>query len=308
MHALLAAAALVTGMITVEDAPLPGCTVRLTSAGYSAASLSDVAGKYRFEAVPPGDYEIEFELSGLQHERRSVTVTEETPAIVTVNLQPAATNCSMTVEACTEEKPKDRWALPACADYQLDLALIDAMKSGDRSARDLLLRRYQNAETWHEQHWLGGELLRRVSNDGAIWNDLFEHAANAVRFPMGGDDPSPEFEPWCAERELDPVVYWNMAYDALFAVSEDPRSRDLLVQALRTDDRSLLDAAIIGLASQHDESSLIFIEEALKRNPEDAGSLAQWLALFKSARADALAMKYIDESDRADYYEMREQQ
>ncbi len=42
---------------------LPGVSVALSRAGASAqVSITDAAGRYAFEAVPPGDYDLSFNL------------------------------------------------------------------------------------------------------------------------------------------------------------------------------------------------------------------------------------------------------
>lgn len=65
-HAPLSAAADVSGIVTTSGSALPGVTVTLLGPhGDSRVVVSDANGVYRFTAVPPGSYQIRFELSGL---------------------------------------------------------------------------------------------------------------------------------------------------------------------------------------------------------------------------------------------------
>lgn len=164
----------------------------------------------------------------------------------------------------------------------------------------------RRAETWSERHRLGGALLRRVPNDSAIWSELFEHAKNAVRFAGSVYEPTPEFAQWCAEHQL-PVenYYWDMAFDSFTNAAEDPRARPLLLEALQTDESSLIFHAICALGQQHEESSLPAIEKTLQRVKDDVNMLASALSCFASEHADALAMKYLDEDQQSDYLAAR---
>ena len=291
MHLLLAAVAIVTGLVTVEDAVLPGCTVAITSGSYSATTISGADGKYRFQSVPPGVYELTFRLAGLRDAGRRISVSDGENLVPSQSLELDAPQ-EITISCgrpCEEERPATRWNLPTCADYELDLSLIEAMKTGDRSARDLLMKRYAHADTWYERHHLGGAVLNHVPNDRAIWSELSEYAALAVRFASSfGPELQPEFVQWCAEREVDPFNYLGMTFDAFTAVSTDPRARPLLLKALTTEESGLVYAAICALGTLRDESSLPIIEEELQKRPEFADALQ----CFNSERADALAKKY----------------
>ncbi|HJQ40586.1 MAG TPA: carboxypeptidase regulatory-like domain-containing protein [Thermoanaerobaculia bacterium] len=305
MHAWLAAAVLVTGLVTTsDDVPLPGCTVTLTSASYSATTVANEKGTYAFRSVPPGAYEITFHPDGLRDERQRVTVREGEhvvpPQILALgSTQEIVMSCGWPCDP--HSSPATRWDRPACAEYDLDTSLIDAMKGGDRSARELLLERYARTDTWFERHRLAGALLRRVSNDGAIWSELFGHAKNAVRFATSAVSTTPEFEQWCAKHRFPLENYWSMAYDAFIVAGEDSRAHPLLLEALRTDEFAVVYQAIYALGAQHDESSLPAIEEAIQRFPAGSSVLAQVLGNFQSERADAMAMKYLDENDREVY-------
>ena len=87
---------------------------------------------------------------------------------------------------------------------------------------------------------------------------------------------------------------------------QDPRSRALLLRALKTDDDTLVHTAFIGLAEQRDLESLPFLESVMRRS-DDPSILVDLLTLFQSERADAVAMKFMeDESQLERYREMRD--
>jgi carboxypeptidase family protein len=301
MHALFAAAVLVSGLVTADHTPLPGCTVSLESRSYSAVKTSDADGKYAFAGVPAGTYDLKFHteglqgMPGLQDVTRLVTIGETDRVIATEDLQLIPQTITVSCAwACNDEAPATRWELPTCADLDLNIALIDSLQNGDRSARDLLLKRYESADTWQERYRVGASLLGRIPDDSAIWKELLEHATNAVRFSHSDTtDPSPELVRWCEERQIDVSDYMSMASNALDLASLDERARPLLRQALRSDDPWVVFQGILGLARQHDESALPLIEEAIQRLPDDS-LLPLALAKFKSERADAIAAKYAD--------------
>jgi hypothetical protein len=187
--------------------------------------------------------------------------------------------------------------------------LIESARQGDASSVALLQSRYASADTYRERHRLGGALLRMTGNDAEIWNELVSHAEVAVRFPHVSDENTPEFLRHCAELGVDPDSYWSMAQDAFYIAGRDPRSHALLLRALATDDDVLVYAAIEGLARQQDLESLPLIERAVLRfhvDKTDSTGLAFALCWFQDERADAVAMRLIeDESDRELYREAR---
>ena len=219
-------------------------------------------------------------------------------------LETITISCRMPV--CEDGAPESAWELPACGDYELVTALIEGVERGDRSALALLRSRYRHAETWAEKHRIAEALLRKVPDDRAYWNELIEHARNIVRIGTGGEYPD-EFVAWCEQRQYEPDDYSAMAYGALLAVSKDPRSRALLLEALDREDSVLVDAAIGGLAAQRDLSALPVIERALERSRErdDCCTAAYQLVGYADERADQLAFRYLEEYQREGYLEAR---
>ncbi|HEV7920954.1 MAG TPA: hypothetical protein VGR02_09220 [Thermoanaerobaculia bacterium] len=208
---------------------------------------------------------------------------------------------------CNEEEPATQFDYASCADYHLNTSLIEAAEKRDRSAVELLQRRYAATLSWQERARMAAALLGRVANDGEIWKDQEPHAENFVRFSENDEETSAKLEAWCAEHGYEAEQYMNAAFHSFYALSSDRRSRPLLVRALASSNRELVVDAIYGFASQHDESALPLIDEALGRF-DDASGMAEMLSIYHSEAADQLASKYItDEDDRANYVEMRQQ-
>lgn len=301
------AGVVVKGSVTTEGAPLPGCTVTLTSGTVARRTVSDANGLYGFRYAPPGHYDLTIELSGFQKDTRPVEIRGET-LVPAVELRPLVDMITVTCNlhvTCSPEPPSTPFDPPLCADEELHNALIEAAGRGDRSAVGLLRQRYQTANSYREKQRLAAALLGKVSDDRAIWSELHEQAALAVRFPTVDGEYSAEFEEYCRARSEDPVQLWDRAYNALERAGADPRSRPLLYEALKTSDRNLVYAAIWGLATQRDDTALPAIEEAFQRFENLGSEVVLCLALFRSEAADALAMKYLDESSRADYDTVR---
>lgn len=96
-----------------------------------------------------------------------------------------------------------------------------------------------------------------------------------------------------------------MANIALAYVAPDPRARPLLLKALESDDVDLVRTAIIGFIEQRDESVLPQVAKALERFPDDAPSIAEAFAWWRSTAADELAFRYLDDEQRAEYRELQ---
>ena len=196
--------------------------------------------------------------------------------------------------------------VPTPTENRLDDALLLAVKFGDKEALAQLKHRHDTAFTWCERQSIAASLLGQIDNDSEYWNELYEDAKNAVRFAKKSNARSAELEAWCAARRCDPDDYNSMALDALTLVLSDPRSHDLMIRALASEDWSTVGAGIIGLAEQHDEASLPLIEEAIRRS-DAAPSLASYLAAFYSDAADAIAMRYLLPDQIDSYKQMRDE-
>src|SRR5215475_4974939 len=63
----------INGKVTdTTGAVLPGVTVTITSASMQGSrnDVTNADGVYRFSAIPPGDYQVTYELSGFEKVRR----------------------------------------------------------------------------------------------------------------------------------------------------------------------------------------------------------------------------------------------
>jgi carboxypeptidase family protein/TonB-dependent receptor-like protein len=90
-----------TGKVTQQGAPLPGVTVTITSPNLQGTRTTSANenGAYNFASLPPGDYEVKFELSGMQTVTRKVNVGLISTARVDADLKLAAVSEAITVTA-----------------------------------------------------------------------------------------------------------------------------------------------------------------------------------------------------------------
>jgi hypothetical protein len=292
------------GTITdVHGGTLPGVTLTVTSASYSATSVSSAKGEYAFENVRPGVYDVAFELSGFVREARRISIEAGDRVLrpVAMKLDPRTQVDEISIyEPPCVDAPTSRWDMAACRDYEFDIVLIAGAQRGDRSAIELLRRRYDEEPIYCERYRIGGALLGRVGDDRAIWNELAAHAANAIDFAGHPE----KFESYYSSRDCDADGYERAAWTALDAISRDRRARPLLLRALASQDKDSVWMGIAGLGEQRDDSALPEIEKALQRVPSAAFALAQ----FHSAAADVLASKYLPEEQREEYAAVRDEE
>ena len=300
---LLAAAAACSlhGRVVVDGAPLPGAQVALIHTSFK--TTTDSQGLYAFRDVPPGAYDIEFTLAGLITERRAVvlrpgeTALQDQP-LTLEHIEDIVIACG---RPCQQEDPKTQWDLPTCADYEFDSALGESLKRGDRSASDVLQKRYETTLALCERQNIAGMLLGKVSDDTVYWTELSRFAEDAVRFTGSDDETKAKFKKYCDERELDVDAYAIAMYNALNVASKDARSHALLIRALELPDTGMIGTAISGLGAQHDLKSLELIDHVLARIGDESRYAAMSLVDFHCEEADRLAFKYLAEEDRADY-------
>jgi hypothetical protein len=89
------------GTVTSEGAPLPGVNVTVTSPalqGTRSATTGD-GGGYTFPALPPGDYTVSFDLSGMQPLKKRVTVNVSQTSRADVEMKLSAISEALTVTA-----------------------------------------------------------------------------------------------------------------------------------------------------------------------------------------------------------------
>ncbi|HEX8155045.1 MAG TPA: carboxypeptidase regulatory-like domain-containing protein, partial [Thermoanaerobaculia bacterium] len=90
-----------TGTVTTAGTPVPGVTVTVSSPALQGTrtTVTGEAGGYQFSALPPGDYTVQFELSGMNTVSRAARLQLSTTARVDAELQPASVSDAITVTA-----------------------------------------------------------------------------------------------------------------------------------------------------------------------------------------------------------------
>jgi len=94
----------VAGTVTLEDGtPLPGVAVSAVADVMPKArsTVTDLNGDYRFVAMPPGDYELTFTMSGFATEQRDFPVALQQRAIINVTMRDATFEGEIMVTAET---------------------------------------------------------------------------------------------------------------------------------------------------------------------------------------------------------------
>jgi len=90
-----------TGTVTSEKAPLPGATVTISSPAMQGTRVTTTGanGDYSFAALPPGNYTVVIELSGLQTVKKNVEVRLAQVARADADLKVSKIQESITVTA-----------------------------------------------------------------------------------------------------------------------------------------------------------------------------------------------------------------
>jgi Carboxypeptidase regulatory-like domain/TonB dependent receptor-like, beta-barrel len=93
----------IRGVVTDEqNSPLPGVAVTLSGANMMGArsAVTDAVGEFRFPAIPPGDYQLKFELQGFGTlVREKIRINTTATLTFDVQLKPAAVSEEVTVVA-----------------------------------------------------------------------------------------------------------------------------------------------------------------------------------------------------------------
>lgn len=176
----------INGVVTdASKAVVPGVTVTLSGPAVmgSPTTVSDASGQYRFAAVPPGEYRLQFELAGFGGVvRDGIRVGIGFTATVDVEVNPAALNESVTVTGAapvvdlratdvTTHFETDRLAnLPGAHDFhssilaQVPAVTMNRVDVGGNNAIHGL--RYDGAgPRLHRRH---GRDLREQQRDGHV--------------------------------------------------------------------------------------------------------------------------------------------
>ena len=124
------------GTVTSEGKPLPGVTVSITSKvlqGTRTAVTGD-GGGYVFRALPPGDYTVTFDLSGMQTTRKRSQVTVATTNRADADLKVAAVAEAITV---TASAPAAVEATEVATNFRMDD--INSLPTIDRTINQITL-------------------------------------------------------------------------------------------------------------------------------------------------------------------------
>src|SRR5262245_3886468 len=92
-----------TGKVTSGGNPLPGVTVTISSPSLQGTrtDVTGDAGGYLFPVLPPGNYTINFELTGMQPVRKSATVNVAQSSRADVEMNVSTVSEAITVTAAT---------------------------------------------------------------------------------------------------------------------------------------------------------------------------------------------------------------
>lgn len=90
-----------TGTVTTGGAPLPGATITISSPALQGtrSAVSDINGNYNILALPPGDYTVKVELSGMKTVTRTSRITLGGTSRVDGDLKVSAISEAITVTA-----------------------------------------------------------------------------------------------------------------------------------------------------------------------------------------------------------------
>jgi len=93
--------ATLSGVVTSDGAGLPGVTVSISSPNLQGTRETQTGdgGGYSFAGLPPGAYEVKFELSGMQPVTRKATLSLSTASRADADLRVAAVSEAITVTA-----------------------------------------------------------------------------------------------------------------------------------------------------------------------------------------------------------------
>ena len=90
-----------TGTVTLDDAVVPGVSVTISSPALQGTrtAISDVNGNFNFGALPPGEYQVVFEMESMQTVTKTSRVTLQGTSRADANLRLSAVAEAITVTA-----------------------------------------------------------------------------------------------------------------------------------------------------------------------------------------------------------------
>src|SRR5690242_12282742 len=95
--------ATIVGRVTTDGAVTPGVTVSVSSPNLQGTrtTVTTQTGEYIVPLLPPGNYTVKFELSGMATLSRKTTLTAANTEHIDVDMKPAAVSEAITVTAAT---------------------------------------------------------------------------------------------------------------------------------------------------------------------------------------------------------------
>src|SRR5213594_2048155 len=95
--------ATIIGRVTADGAVLPGVTITVTSPNLQGtrSTVTTQTGEYIVPLLPPGNYTVKYELSGMASTNRKVVLTAANTDRIDIDLRPAAVSEAITVTAVT---------------------------------------------------------------------------------------------------------------------------------------------------------------------------------------------------------------
>jgi len=95
--------ATLTGKVIFDGAPVPGVKITVTSPALQGTrtTTTTASGDYILPFLPPGEYKVRFQLTGMQTAERKVTLGAAMTEILNVDLRPAAVTEAIVVTAET---------------------------------------------------------------------------------------------------------------------------------------------------------------------------------------------------------------
>lgn len=88
-------------VVDPSEAVVPGASVKIENAvtGYKRAATTDADGVFRFNGVPPNEYQLTVEASGFVVERQGISVRTQVPISLKISLSLASLESTVTVQS-----------------------------------------------------------------------------------------------------------------------------------------------------------------------------------------------------------------
>lgn len=265
----------ISGQVLYDDSPLPGTTVRLLEGGSSLEeTTTDVNGRYRFDVVPGGYYDLEVSLDGLVPAKREVYVNGGLASVEPVSLELEAFE-TITVSCGS---PCDGEGEPTCEEYEINRGLEDSAARDSRVIAQLR-ERYRLTSSREERARIGGFLVGVLDHDDEEYLAPLATATEtllslAERSGEELDTGTPEYVAWCESTGRDVGdELWMLEREA-FALfgSADSRVVDFAHRALRANEPALLYAAIAYTSLTCDASLLAAFDDDFSALEETLGA------------------------------------